>query len=245
MCGLNAASDGATVLNSTNDLSLLRQAHELGGWVRAEYPQLLQRWKVLTVLPALGDQWWEPRDSGRVKAGLRAVLLALRAQLPYTYVNLMGVMEAASSLETMMQRNLWCRMGVTVWKTTHFLKEKTVFNPIDASADAYARALNGAMRELAAEFDDGASFVVRFRPLLLGFSFDWRLTDALSCFHPNARLVPELAYGLVQNMLAPAPGAQLLSLPAYSAAPAALVSAKKRFDAFKRRVRNAKDLVFR
>mmetsp|Transcript_15379 Transcript_15379/g.39962 ORF Transcript_15379/g.39962 Transcript_15379/m.39962 type:complete len:423 (-) Transcript_15379:191-1459(-) len=251
-CGLNAAVDGASLLTNSNaakaakagerNTTLLDEVTDLRTWIEAESPHLLRRWKVLSFMPSWGDQWWSKRDIGAIRASVREVLRALRDSLPRTYVNVLGVSERVSSLDDMLKQSLWCRTGNLLWKARAFLETHTVFNSAKG-ADEYARQINDVLREAVRDFDDGRRFVVRFRPVMLDFAFDHRLTDHMSCFHPNERLVQSLAWGLLQNMASRSPARQLRHLPAYTA-PKPDKDEQALFDAFKKSAREAQDMIF-
>lgn len=254
MCGLNAAVDGASLLTNSNaaraaksgeerNMTLLDEASDLRAWIDSRYPHLRARWKVLSFLPSWGDQWWCARDIGRIRAAVRELLEYLRSALPYTYVNLLGVSENVHTLDEMIGKHTWCKIGVGMWKARAFFETHTVFNGAKG-ADEYARQINAELRLAARDFDDGRRFVVRFRPVLVGFGFDRRLTDPMSCFHPNEQLVEGLAYGLLQNMASRTPAEQLKRLPIYTAGTPPKAE-REAFNGFKRRVRSARDAILR
>lgn len=137
-----------------------------------------------------------------------------------TYVNLIAVSEHPSTIDEMLARDPWCQLRVTIWKAQAFLLQQTAFNT-NAGADAYALRINDELREVAKLFDDGKRFIVRFRPVMLGFTFQRRLMERSTCFHPNALLVESLAFGVLQNMLTRSPAKQLRRLPTFDVGPEA------------------------
>lgn len=226
-CGLNAAVDGTTLLPPDADTkanaderntTLRDEVIDLHRWIKTEMPHLQRRWKVLTFVPSWGDQWWSPRDIVVIRKALLDLFRVMKELLPYTYVNVIGVSEHVSSLDEMVDSHLWCAAAIKLWKANAFLKSGVNFNSA-RGADEYAGQINQQLRQIVRDFDDGRTFVVRFRPIMIGFHFERRVMDALTCFHPNKELAESLAFGTLQNMISRRPGDQLARLPYYDAQP--------------------------
>lgn len=254
-CGLNAATDGASLLSNTNahkaagtherNTTLMDEAMDLRRWIAHEHPELRTQWKVLTLMVSWGDMWWSERNTTLIRHKVRGLFNFMSVSLPYTYVNLVGVSERVSSLDDVQQLHAWCRMGIQVWKAQAFKREGTVFNSGEG-ADEYAAQINRELREVEAAFDGAGGadgLVVRLQPFMLGMRFERRLMDSMTCFHPSLALVDAMAFGLLQNMAAPGREAQLRSLPVFSAPPEPALA--RQDEAFRRAVAEATDLVLR
>lgn len=174
-----------------------------------------------------------------MREALRGLLAHLQAELPYTYVNLMGLADRPSSLQTVQDTSLWCGTGVGLWKKLVKHRSGTEFNPAEG-ADEYAWQLNKEVLAAAEAYDDGKRFIVRYRPFLRGFTFQLRLADEFTCFHPGPQLVPDLAYGMLQNMITRTSTDQLTKLPIYS--PIGYTS--RAFEGIKEVVEKRQPLVF-
>lgn len=116
---------------------------------------------------------------------------------------------------------------IRAWQLRMRVAEGVALNDEGASSDVYAREFNLMLLGLAHEFDDGQSFVVRLQPVLRGFRFEQRLLDSFTCFHPNRVLISELAYGLLQNMLAFQSADQVSHLAIYDRNAPSLPAAEK------------------
>lgn len=187
-------------------------------------------------------QWWTERDIERIRAGLRELFSYLRDALPKTYVNLVSVTEHPSSLDQMMAEQPWCQLRVSLWKASNFMRHHTRFNK-GAGADEYARQINHELHAIAREFGDGERFVIRVRTMMLELTFQRRLMEPTTCFHPSTILVGSLALGLLQNMVSQGPSMQLTRLPAYEEPPDRQLALQ--VEQFRKHVLTAPDLVFR
>lgn len=254
-CGLNAAMDGAALIGRkrlaasplmvTKDLkekatfnnSMYEQARNLVRWVHKESPHLLSSWKVLTFIPAWGDQWFSRRSTKKARYSLRQILELVRSELPYTYVNIIALADEPSRIHESFKAgaggSTWCRLAFNMWYKRGGADK---YNGA-AGADEWAAQLNRAFLKLAEQFDDGQSLVVRFQPMLRGLQVQMSLMDGLTCFHPSPRLIGEMGLGLLQNMLAPSTAEQMHTLPSFGGNPAQLRAATSTFTELEREVR--------
>lgn len=216
-CSLNLATDGAVIggeytkqllasksrhLQSLARSTLVAQAAALARRIKKERPAWAHQWKVVTVLALWGDQWWSERSLPKMRDGVRQLLGRLRGDMAgMTYVNLLAVGDHPSSISRLQASDTWCATEMVLWKAKVRLMTGMPFND-PATGDPFAAQVNRLLVQLAEEFDDGISFVVRFQPLLRGFTFQKRLGDPFTCFHPTLELTAELAWGLLQNMQA-------------------------------------------
>jgi hypothetical protein len=191
------------------------QARSLARYTSKEKQPWADQWKVINVLALWGDQWWSARNLTMMTDGCRSLLGHLRSMRP-AYVNLLAVSDKPSSISALSDNDPWCALSMAVWKAKVRSSSGTNFNDPE-TGDPFAAQINQLLLELAEEFDDGVSFVVRFQPVLRGFTFQQRLGDPFTCFHPSTELSSAMAWGLLQNMQAAA-GEGVETLPIYASA---------------------------
>jgi len=198
-----------------------KQARSLARYSNKEKRPWAGQWKVINVLALWGDQWWSARNLTMMRDGCRSLLGHLRTMRPI-YVNLLAISDKPSSISALGDYDPWCALSMAAWKLRVKSLYGTNFNDPE-TADPFAAQVNQLLLSLAEEFDQGGTlddgFVVRFQPVLRGFTFQQRLGDPFTCFHPTLELSSAVAWGLLQNMQAAA-GEGVDTLPIYASSSA-------------------------